>query len=222
MGTPRSPQPPPSPGKDIPGAVGTPRSPQSPPAQVRTFQKQTAQHKEGIPRQPQPHWECEVLPTLRNASQSSCLAPCVPSFYSKEKIFQDSTCQGVPAELPQPSQCPSSAPQAGLSSEPGTSTIFPGAPAWTHALSHIPHPISQLQVLPSPGPALPSPLRDLGVPQGSRCPLPRWAQPQPCPLQRCHHQVQSAKVLLFLHPLKTLKTEQNKQKKDFHHHLQIH
>lgn len=87
-----------------------------------------------------------------------------------------------------------------------------GAPAWAHPTSHIPHPSSRC----SPAPTCPpTPLRDPGVPQGSLCPLPRWARSQPCPSQRCHHQVQSAKVLLFLHPLKTLKTEQNKQKKGF-------
>lgn len=134
-----------------------PHPPQPFPAQVRTFQEQTAQHKEGISGQPEPSWECEVLPTLRNAPQSSCPAPCVPgsSLYSKGRIFQDSTGQGVPAQLPQVAQapqCPSCAPQAGLavSSEPGTSTA-PGAGLQP---GHTPHPTSHI---PAPGAPLPQP-----------------------------------------------------------------
>lgn len=121
---------------------------------------------------------------------------------------------------------PPCAPQAGpaASSEPGTSELrawhqhgIPrsGNPAWAHPTSHIPAPGA-----PFTWPCSPP------CPEGPCCPpglcvsTPGRARPQPCPFQRCHHQVQSAKVLLFLHPLKTLKTEQNKQKKDFHHHLQ--
>lgn len=96
---------------------------------------------------------------------------------------------GSSSAAPVPLLCP----QAGLavSSEPGTSL----------GTSHITNPSSRC----SPHLALLS-----HAPEGPGCPLPR---PQPCPFTRCHHQVQSAKVLLFLHPLKTFKNRTKRTEK---------
>lgn len=145
-----------------------------------------------------PCWGGEVLPT--HPRECSPKHSCVPS----SGLFSKGRMCDMPGGSSSVPQCPSCAPH--MSSEPGTARL-----SWAHPTKHIPHPTntSQPQVLPSPGPALLAPPR-----AGTATAVSLHTLSSPG--TKCKSVAVPASIKNFL------KTEQNKQKKDFHHHLQIH